>query len=100
MRRGVRIAEGFEIRTPPLSEAVSNLPLCFAGDAIFRIGRKDLVQSGSHPGHFVFAWFEVISGQLEESIRDLQHENMPFIGIKPQISVCEVGQGISTGGRD
>ena len=50
-----------------MSEAVSNFPLCFAGDAIFRIRREDLVQSGSHAGHFVFAWFEVVSGQFKKA---------------------------------
>lgn len=94
MRRDEWVHEGLEVRAPPLRERIANLPLVvdtFAGE-LRAYGRKALVQPRLETLDLLNVGSQVVArpirmsstseyrgriyAQLEEGIRNLQHEDM------------------------
>ena len=75
-----RVHEGLEVGAPPLSEAVANLPvglllaLAKAAD-----GSQALVQALLEALGLIILGLEVVAGQLEEGVCDLQHEDVRVV---------------------
>lgn len=80
MGRDEGVHEGLEVGPPPLREAVADLPvarlLALAEPAD---GRQALVQARLEALDLVVFGAQVVAGQLEEGVRDLQHQDVRVV---------------------
>ncbi len=81
MRGNKRVHKRLEIRPPPLRKRIPNLPLLI--DALSREliarGSQPLVQPHLEPLHLVILGLEIVARQLEEGVRDLQHQDVRVV---------------------
>ena len=73
-----RIHERLEIRPPPLRERVADFPLCVCASGRIR-GAEPLRQAGLEGGDLGGGCGQVVAGQLEEGVGDLQHEDVRVV---------------------
>lgn len=80
MRRDKGVHEGLKVGPPPLGQAIANLPvsrLLTLADAAD--GGEALVEAGLEPFDLVVLGAEVVAGELEEGVCDLQHEDVRVV---------------------
>lgn len=68
--------ECLKVRPPPLCEAVSDFPVGLSSDTKLVVGCEDLVESRPHARDLFLSRFEVVAGELEEGVGDLEHEDV------------------------
>ena len=78
MRRDKRVHKRLEIRPPPLRQRVRNLPFIIHAlpRELAANWRQSLIQPVLEPINFGLMRVQVVAGELEEGVRDLQHEDM------------------------
>lgn len=77
VRRDERVHECLEVGTPPLREAVANLPVCCLFSLAKTANRSEtIVQALLEALDLVILGLEIIARQLEKCIRNLQHQDM------------------------
>lgn len=81
MRWDERVHESLEIRSPPLRQRITNLPLLIntLATELCTNRSQSLIQSHLEPVYLVIFGLEVVSRQLEESVGDLQHQDVRMI---------------------
>jgi hypothetical protein len=70
-----------KVRPPPLRETVADLPVVVHAVARVELPRvrrrrEALVEAALEPVELVLARLEVVAGELEERVRDLEHEDV------------------------
>jgi len=80
MGRHEGVHKGLEVRPPPLRKAVSNLPIpSLLPLADTAHGREPLVQPRLEALDLVVLGSQVVAGELEEGVRDLQHQDVGVV---------------------
>lgn len=80
MCRHKGVHESLEVGAPPLSEAVADLPIgLFLALAQAAHGREPLVQALLESFDLVVLGLEIISGELEEGVGYLEHEDVRVV---------------------
>lgn len=75
------VHEGLEVGAPPLGQGVANLPLVvdtLAGE-LRADGGQALIQAGLEAVDLVVLGAQVVAGQLEKGIGDLQHQDVGVV---------------------
>lgn len=74
MGRQERIQERLEIRPPPLRQTIPDFPVQIT--LLWIRGRKPLIQPVLEALDLFVAGEEVVAGELEEGVGDLQHQDV------------------------
>ena len=81
MRWDEWVHEGLEIRPPPLRQRITNLPLLIDALAtkLCAYRRQSLIQPHLEAFDLVILRLQVVAGQLEEGVGDLQHQDVGMV---------------------
>lgn len=81
MGRDEWVHERLEIRSPPLRQRISNLPILIDAltTELSTHGRKPLIQSHLEPFDLLILGLQIVTRELEEGIGNLQHQDMWMI---------------------
>lgn len=80
MRGHEGVHEGLEVGAPPLGKAVADVPVA-GGLAVSQAADRGqaLVEPGLETNELVVVGLQVIAGQLEESVGDLEHQDVRVV---------------------
>ncbi len=81
MRWDERVHESLEIRSPPLRQRITNLPLLIntLATELCTNRSQSLIKSHLEPVYLVIFGLEVVSRQLEKGVGDLQHQDVRMV---------------------
>lgn len=81
MRGVIWVHESLKIRPPPLGQCITNDPLIIDGIAreLCADWAQALRETGLEALNLIVFRFEIVTGKLEECIRDLKHQNVGVV---------------------